>query len=424
LAVFGRFWPFLAVSGSFSTEKVSFLDLKMETETAPAGWHCPDCSEGTVTEDNSASSSSSSSSSSASGGVDGNSSSGGNSHAVRAAVSAAVSTNTYSSIGLVGAPYCRICGCRLQRTETRQAIEASPRANVELFGLAQQNGEAGIVLSDAILRDDLLSGLFESFAGLLQGRSSVPLSKTYLKTLGKVVLDEKLTLLHDVSLNFGPQLRFNVVPAAFSWLPHGKSFSGNVCWADPVYGETELSDKNKWAGHIIVFMRGKVSFAKKYHHAVLAGATAVIICQTFDMWPFVMADSAGELSVLFPDGTPPIPVVMLSKQNTDDMQDMLTRAATISTSSPLAGAPVCATLQFSQMEVDCSICADAFCAGQEVVKLPCRHLFHCDCVFTWLDKHTTCPICRSSMPAETRPVLDGPSNPERGANVNNQQYFV
>jgi hypothetical protein len=370
--------------------------------------------------------------------------------------------------------YCTVCGSQLKRKQNQSTTHQQDEQQGQpqqaaggpetVFGLATREGDGapGLLFSDAMLQDDLLSGLFGAFAGMLQSRNSQSLSKSYLKTLGKVILDDKLTVLHDVTLNFGSQLRFSVVPATFSWLPpvtstSNVSLSGTIVWANPIHGEsplvtsTEEADSSKvsiWHGAIVLFMRGKVSFATKYYHAVAAGAAAVIVCQTFDMWPFVMGDSANELPALFPgdsngENSPNVPVVMISKQDTEDLQEMLNQAnscvsstdkrhhksaASSSSSSPpcslsSSASSVHAVMQFHPMITECVICADNFAAGQEVVKLPCRHVFHCECVFTWLDKHSTCPICRKLMPSETAPA--GASNSSSaGGDTSRQQYFV
>ncbi|GAU30366.1 hypothetical protein TSUD_57770 [Trifolium subterraneum] len=48
----------------------------------------------------------------------------------------------------------------------------------------------------------------------------------------------------------------------------------------------------------------------------------------------------------------------------------------------------------------CSICLVDFSVGLEVFRLlsPCLHIYHKDCILEWLDRSSTCPMCR-------RPVL-------------------
>ena len=45
----------------------------------------------------------------------------------------------------------------------------------------------------------------------------------------------------------------------------------------------------------------------------------------------------------------------------------------------------------------CSICMEPFKFDDDVVKsknVDCNHVFHMDCIFTWLMKHDECPMCR------------------------------
>ena len=43
---------------------------------------------------------------------------------------------------------------------------------------------------------------------------------------------------------------------------------------------------------------------------------------------------------------------------------------------------------------NCCICLDEIELGNETLLLPCGHMFHSNCGFTWLKKSNTCPICR------------------------------
>lgn len=44
----------------------------------------------------------------------------------------------------------------------------------------------------------------------------------------------------------------------------------------------------------------------------------------------------------------------------------------------------------------CVICSEALQANRENVETPCKHHFHTDCIHTWLQNNTTCPVCRAT----------------------------
>ncbi|CAN6201421.1 unnamed protein product [Urochloa humidicola] len=46
----------------------------------------------------------------------------------------------------------------------------------------------------------------------------------------------------------------------------------------------------------------------------------------------------------------------------------------------------------------CSVCLGTVPAGDMVRRLPlCKHLYHVECIDTWLASHTTCPLCRADV---------------------------
>ena len=50
---------------------------------------------------------------------------------------------------------------------------------------------------------------------------------------------------------------------------------------------------------------------------------------------------------------------------------------------------------------DCSICLKVPKEKDIIHTLPCKHIFHKDCIVEWLSKINTCPLCRSQFPKET-----------------------
>eukprot|EP01062_Namystynia_karyoxenos_P025250 TRINITY_DN19908_c0_g1_i1.p1 TRINITY_DN19908_c0_g1~~TRINITY_DN19908_c0_g1_i1.p1 ORF type:complete len:295 (+),score=88.79 TRINITY_DN19908_c0_g1_i1:69-887(+) len=51
-------------------------------------------------------------------------------------------------------------------------------------------------------------------------------------------------------------------------------------------------------------------------------------------------------------------------------------------------------------EYTCCVCQEDFEARTKAKKMPCGHLFHDDCLLSWLAKGHTCPICRFELPKE------------------------
>lgn len=47
--------------------------------------------------------------------------------------------------------------------------------------------------------------------------------------------------------------------------------------------------------------------------------------------------------------------------------------------------------------VCCPICQENYQQDETLVKLPCKHDFHKDCVTTWLTQHNSCPMCRQAI---------------------------
>jgi len=59
--------------------------------------------------------------------------------------------------------------------------------------------------------------------------------------------------------------------------------------------------------------------------------------------------------------------------------------------------------------IECPICFESFGASEQVVlKAPCEHLFHEECLASWCKNHVTCPLCRQQVGDYDSP---SPSNP-------------
>ncbi|KAK6336667.1 hypothetical protein TWF718_009460 [Orbilia javanica] len=77
-------------------------------------------------------------------------------------------------------------------------------------------------------------------------------------------------------------------------------------------------------------------------------------------------------------------------------------------------------VKVTQAEVDdgseCVVCQDEYKVNEDVVKLPCRHIYHEECVTRWLETHDACPICRTPItPEDQRRQRTAPGPPGPGA---------
>ncbi|XVF40389.1 hypothetical protein PTKIN_Ptkin01aG0109400 [Pterospermum kingtungense] len=63
---------------------------------------------------------------------------------------------------------------------------------------------------------------------------------------------------------------------------------------------------------------------------------------------------------------------------------------------------------------ECSVCLGTITEESSVRLLPnCKHMFHVECIDTWLGSHTTCPICRTVA----EPTVQAAEDKELGSRV-------
>ncbi|XP_022731432.1 E3 ubiquitin-protein ligase ATL42-like [Durio zibethinus] len=71
------------------------------------------------------------------------------------------------------------------------------------------------------------------------------------------------------------------------------------------------------------------------------------------------------------------------------------------------------SLKGSKQGLECSVCLSKF-EDTEILRLlpKCKHAFHIDCIDQWLEKHSSCPLCRQKINAED-PTIFAYSNSMR-----------
>ena len=136
-------------------------------------------------------------------------------------------------------------------------------------------------------------------------------------------------------------------------------------------------------------------------------------------WPFIMTDGANELVNIFGCEIK-IPVLMIGPDDAALLEKMLMEAQSHSRKC------LPAAIQFGSFERDCAVCQESYVHKDIVMKLPCRHLYHAECLSSWLIKNNTCPLCRHKLPSAA--AVDGdhalPATHNDQTRPSSQPYFT
>lgn len=182
---------------------------------------------------------------------------------------------------------------------------------------------------------------------------------------------------------FGPSLARAHAPASDSVHVH---VAAELALAAPAYGETALTNPAALRNNVALMSRGKVTFVEKAKKAQDAGAKAVVVCQSDKLWPYIMTDKTNQAAALGLN----VPVLCVSQADGQELLAMCDKSA------PRI------RLFTRASEVACPVCQEELEEKTPVLKLPCLHLYHPQCLLPWLEKRNTCPMCRFELPTDTK----------------------
>lgn len=136
--------------------------------------------------------------------------------------------------------------------------------------------------------------------------------------------------------------------------------------------------------------------------------------------PTLVSGDAGGFEMYYDDGAGsglrPLPASMsnfLLGSGFDRLLDQLTQIEAnglgrIDQNPPASKAAIEAlpTIEIQEIHIltesQCAVCKDLFELESEAREMPCKHLYHSDCILPWLNLRNSCPVCRHELPPDNQ----------------------